>query len=1224
MTKELKEKFTDLTALLIAVGALWKATVELQEQLKGAGSKIWENWPWYVISTLVFLAVLFWRRDRLIRWFVPRSTVVVTGRDAFQIGRKYLLGREDDVERLFRILAEWPLVFLVGESGAGKSSLLERGVLPQLRQIPGQIPILINSWGPDWIEGPREALAQSLDPLLDEPLRKLLDLKGPVAPAEALRILGHLRSKAQRTPVLLFDQVDDYQTRHQEKFLDGPQRTLLNADELAKRNPFWGEVKNLISKGAVRCLFTTRSDAKIGLECLRFQEPKVYLLDPLEKSAAADLLAKISKDAVDHPERSFEQLRDRLLDDLASDGWVLPIQMQVAFSGLADLRLLSVGEYERQGGLSGLEALYLESRISAVERAVGGLSKTDIRNVLLMMVDPAAKKTVARTAEQLQVSLARKDPSQLNYLLDKLEVDEVVRHRIDPGEEGSVWQLDHDYLSSGLLMLDRRNRKWPLYLEEAAHSYQGSRNPFERWRRLLPPVRQIRLLYEHFRGSLSYGEYAAYARLSTVRLLVWIIVPLLALYGWREFDAQRTARSLFAGFRETETMELGELRALWKLAGERRRDVRLYFLDAAFEEPSENAARFSGRGEFPLHAVVGFRVEDRESVLKRIVRGRCLRGTAKNAPLDPATVAACTKLIEQIGAPSGDVKRFLPRKISAATRLVDLRETKEMMASLPSPVDQELSGLLSRKALELFNGNIQLGSMGGAFENDFFREIQERELKSFLLVPERRRVAELLLTDMRAGGKLTPSLSRSGPWGDSLTLSERKEILDKILYYFDKSLEGGEGMALYRCIEGSVQEHDARRVLDLLLKRKKEVQEVSWFLQNSPDLLAVLKSGEARSVLEAALGHSSLHSSLYSSLYSSRLESINERVISRLEGPDSYLFWKACLERLSEGTLTIDRIAKQMTYVSNKLSDREVLVASFLALEYLRNARNAWRASTFIKALGSFGKRVPEDMAREASNLFISTLRASPLPEHRLTADSLGVLGLALSGPAADPSVGLLLAELSGPDDDGIKSSLVRSLLVFAGTMSESRVQETVNLISRKAGSLEGSAWTKLVKQLEPRMTTSEVEQILKALVAQPEGLDVWGAEMVKIFGARVDPVFLDRSLERWIQENRFMSVPNCEEAAPLIRNPKAPYVIDLLKWPTCSPESRIQIIRRLDDLLPDSSFQIKGTASYYRADIWGKFVPWAKMQSLDLDSPPKLPDFDKLKINGEGRFRSH
>jgi hypothetical protein len=101
MTQELQEKLKEIAVLLAAATALGGTIVKLRGELQKSGSEVWTNSPWYAAAAvLVLLVIAVWRRDRLFRWLVPRSTV--TRRAAFQIGRKYLLGREEDVERLLR------------------------------------------------------------------------------------------------------------------------------------------------------------------------------------------------------------------------------------------------------------------------------------------------------------------------------------------------------------------------------------------------------------------------------------------------------------------------------------------------------------------------------------------------------------------------------------------------------------------------------------------------------------------------------------------------------------------------------------------------------------------------------------------------------------------------------------------------------------------------------------------------------------------------------------------------------------------------------------------------------------------------------------------------------------------------------------------------------------------------------------------------------------------
>ena len=139
--------------------------------------------------------------------------------------------------------------------------------------------------------------------------------------------------------------------------------------------------------------------------------------------------------------------------------------------------------------------------------------------------------------------------------------------------------MDHDYLSRGLLELDQRARRWPLLLGDSARAFEGAHGPAERWKKLLPPSIQLRLLYERFRSRLRYRPYATYVGLSTLRLVFspWVIALALATWSWNTLNTQREAVRLFAVFGEEE-MTQGELRALWELSaaspGVRRESLR--------------------------------------------------------------------------------------------------------------------------------------------------------------------------------------------------------------------------------------------------------------------------------------------------------------------------------------------------------------------------------------------------------------------------------------------------------------------------------------------------------------------------------------------------------------------------------------------------------------------------------------------------------------------------
>jgi hypothetical protein len=534
-------KLRSLVELVLGLGALGAAVDGLRRQLLNPGARS----DFLVgLFTLLLLGGVFLLWRLLQRRRAPKSRF--TNPAALHIGRKYLLGRDEDVEAIHGRLREFPLVFLIGESGAGKSALLELGLLPKLRSDSTLFPVYLDHWGSDWAEGPRQALALELYRALDTTLRERLGLHGPLPSQQALAVVERLYDETGRLPVLLFDQFDDYYARHRTLLVRGRQRRVLRPEKLIQENPFWRDVARLLAAGKLRCLFAVRDDAALALEPVRFCPPEleVYPLDRLDRSYAAQLLEEVSREAgLVHPEAGFEQLRGRLLADLGPDNLVLPAQMKLAFRGLADLAPPTVGNYAKAGGLRGLEALSIEREIAQAARHAG-YDAAELRLLLLSLVDPETRSKKARTESELLGFLlaAKRDPAKLALALHSLRDADIVRQAVGADPEQAVWQLDHDYLCLSLVEIDRRSRPWQFFLAEAAEAFAAARGLAARWRALLPWKSQLRLAYERLRGHLSYGSARSFALLSTLRFLLLLLV-LLAPIGAIRFlrSEQETA-----------------------------------------------------------------------------------------------------------------------------------------------------------------------------------------------------------------------------------------------------------------------------------------------------------------------------------------------------------------------------------------------------------------------------------------------------------------------------------------------------------------------------------------------------------------------------------------------------------------------------------------------------------------------------------------------------------
>ncbi len=389
-----------ITALLTAATNFATAKGTISEKLTGLVVLV--CLPVGILLVVVGLYLRFSKVSRLLKV------------DALRIepdNPDHLIGRDEAVKKLEDRCRDAFLVHLVGESGAGKSALVRSGLIPKLKADATLLPVELDAWGQDWEQGPRTALANGIWKSISELEPDQRPIETRPEPDEISRVLQQLGTDLGRTPLLIFDQFDDYQARHRERFIVTERQTVLSTDELLQANSFWKEINDLLQDRKVRCLFVTRADTAAGLESVRFIKPQVFPLDRPEVNIVNQLLTTLTtageeeSEVVRNPDHGWNRLKGRIERDLAEDGMVLPVRLRVVLQGLSQLKMLTVGAYERAGGCAGLEAGFIESKIkSTVRRAeASDLDDKQVLGLLLSLVDREGLKTKGKTVAELQV-----------------------------------------------------------------------------------------------------------------------------------------------------------------------------------------------------------------------------------------------------------------------------------------------------------------------------------------------------------------------------------------------------------------------------------------------------------------------------------------------------------------------------------------------------------------------------------------------------------------------------------------------------------------------------------------------------------------------------------------------------------------------------------------------------------------------------------------------------
>jgi hypothetical protein len=344
------------TSVIGGLGGLFTAINGLSDSVRKAVGIFagFNEWQLGVVA-LVLVAVSWW----LFRLSRRRRSVLLRP-EALRLERAnpaHLFGRREDIDQLTRLCREEPLVFLEGESGAGKSALLQAGLVPALKGHPGLLPIYVESLaGSDWERDPRIFLATALWSALDEASREMMELRTAPAASAVRAVIEAIPVKLGRTPLILLDQFDDYQLRHHERFLS--RKTWLKPGRLSEQNGFWRDLRELLTSGTIHLVVVTRTDTAAGLTSVRFTEPETYRLDRLNSLFVGPLLAELAKDqdgqkVIGDPDYGWTSLQTRLSADLERAGTILPQQLKIVLAGLGTLpgRVLTVAAHERADGV---------------------------------------------------------------------------------------------------------------------------------------------------------------------------------------------------------------------------------------------------------------------------------------------------------------------------------------------------------------------------------------------------------------------------------------------------------------------------------------------------------------------------------------------------------------------------------------------------------------------------------------------------------------------------------------------------------------------------------------------------------------------------------------------------------------------------------------------------------------------------------------------------------
>lgn len=342
-------------------------------------------------------------------------------------------GRQSDIDRLVERIArnDYRLTVVYGQSGVGKSSILQAGLAPTLKKttlgIREVLPVLQQTYA-DCVSG----LGQSLRAALMEKRSGSLTSNAFTTEADILRQLEANEDNNLIT-VLIFDQFEEF---------------FFGCKDLTQRRNFYQFLRQCLDIPYVKVIIAIREDyLHYLLEITRFTSFDVINNNILDKSTlyrlgnfTRDEAQSIILHLTEQTPFTLElALVDALVDDLAdSAGEVSPIELQIIGAQLQSDEITTLSDYQEKGPKEKLVTRYLEA---AIENC-GPPNQKTAKQMLYALTDEQGTRPLKTLAEIAEDTEANDD--DLNLVLNILIGAGLVFEL--PESSMRYYQLVHDYL----------------------------------------------------------------------------------------------------------------------------------------------------------------------------------------------------------------------------------------------------------------------------------------------------------------------------------------------------------------------------------------------------------------------------------------------------------------------------------------------------------------------------------------------------------------------------------------------------------------------------------------------------------------------------------------------------------------------------------------------------------------------------------------------------------
>jgi formylglycine-generating enzyme required for sulfatase activity len=335
--------------------------------------------------------------------------------------RALFFGRDREIEGLTALIHAQRLVLLYGDSGVGKSSLLQAGVIPRMEEAdPGYAVINARA-----LTDPADAVRAALR-------RKLPEAELPDEETPLVDFLAAATRALDRPLVVVIDQFEEFFIRFSPEF---------RAEFIAELGALY-EARDL----PVKVMLSLREDYLAHVSEIEECIPEIFQtrrrLKPLSREQTCEAIVR-PVEALSYT--YAPKLVHQLLDDLTHEGMMLP-QLQLVCGALfhharrEGRKTLTLTDYEALGGAQGVLRGYLDQELRRLPPEEQALA----RDLLEELVTSRRTKKV-ETLTEMATALAT-ELRALRTVVEKL-VRARLLHPVERAEATeTAYELAHEYL----------------------------------------------------------------------------------------------------------------------------------------------------------------------------------------------------------------------------------------------------------------------------------------------------------------------------------------------------------------------------------------------------------------------------------------------------------------------------------------------------------------------------------------------------------------------------------------------------------------------------------------------------------------------------------------------------------------------------------------------------------------------------------------------------------